>query len=269
MQQESGRTLLVRSQDRDPAVENVYTGLGSHKGRISWYRQLQAGEYSLKWCTIPNSVYNVTQNNNRLEVKGGGGEGELVVVPERNYTPAELANYLTAQSALTEWSYEPATFKMTVTNTTLFPVTLEWCAHHILSTLGFGRPDAQFNATPVALLSGMPHEAPNVVALALPLSIGVNFAEASGASAFEVGGRAIADSKMSDVRTQVRQEQTNLVIPYLAPVGTYNFLSSDVYKQSIRLHRPVQTLSFSLVDLSNNQPLNINGAEWEMVLQLL
>lgn len=265
------RTLLVRSQDRDQRVENASNGFGSHKGRIQWGRPLQPGLYQLQWATIPNSVYNVTSSNNQLRFANtgfGGGVFETVVLPPKNYTAADLATALSAASVLT-WTYDADTYKMTVSNATGFDGELYYEEDSLLETLGFERPDAVLNSTPIRLHTGIPLQAPQVVKLAQPLSVGIQIAESSGRAGYEVGGRSKPDGKMTDRSTEAFNERCDLIIPYLSPAGTYSFLSSDVFTQGLELHRPTQTLSYSLINLSNNKALDLNGANWEMMLQKL
>jgi len=259
---EEHKGWLLRSGDRLMRSD----GSGSNDFTLRFQDNLPSGNYEVMWVTIPNTVYNVDAGRDTLTfetVSSGGGIQGTVSVPRRNYTAQELATELTSfpffdvstglPTTLT-WVYDPNTFRYTVRNNSADTGYLHYGdGGTLMKILGFSAPRGE-EPVPYPLPPGQFVAAPNVAQLGSPLSIGINIVESKGEGFVTAGG----NSQVLDNR------RATLLVPFLSAAGGYSFVTKENFRQTFSLRSSGNQISVNLRDPDTGQPLNLNGADWEM-----
>lgn len=267
----SEMNLLVRSKDRerlqgdgDPALFRLPLP------------EAISGDYRLIWATIPNTIYNVNSTNNKLYLFKTGTGDVTLTIPSQNYTGTTLAAALTelllaytddGPAILVEYLDSVLKLQFTLPAGAEFQIYSKYKEDSAHAILGF-----RTSASKV-LYQLVPNQAnllPNVVALGLPISLGIQVKESS-TSSYALGGN-IEDRKLDNngntlsiVKTP-RAHNASLVIPFLASAGSYHSSAVDTHRQWINFPRPTKHLNIQLVSPDTHSKVDLNGAEWEMLL---
>jgi len=267
----SEMNLLVRSKDRerlqgdgDPALFRLPLP------------EAIFGDYRLIWATIPNTIYNVNSTNNKLYLFKTGTGDVTLTIPSQNYTGTTLAAALTdlllayttdGPAILVEYLDSVMKLQFTLPDGAEFQIYSKYKEDSAHAILGF-----RTSASKVLyqLVPGQPNLLPNVVALGLPISLGIQVKESS-TSSYALGGN-IEDRKLDNngntlsiVKTP-RAHNASLVIPFLASAGSYHSSAVDTHRQWINFPRPTKHLNIQLVSPDTHSKVDLNGAEWEMLL---
>lgn len=247
--------ILVRSKDR-----NRTHGSGNPADFVLSFPEAVYGTYQLVWATIPNTIYNVRSGNNKLYLRNQNGSETTVTVEPKNYTGTTLASALTALLSGVTVEYDAATlkfkFKLAAVDTHFQFFTSKSGSIH--SVLGFESSSVPNEVYQIVFKGAGPTDsgtyAPNAVSLGGINSIGVRIKEASGI------GWSVSAGDGS------RSHGTTLLIPLLSSAGEFQSSAQDLHKQKARFNERTRSMTVQLVDPDTMEVLDMNGANWEMLL---
>jgi len=229
--------VLVRSRDR---LNFTSTSPSNFK---TTYTEVLEGKHAVRWITIPNSLYNINSTNNQFYYDIGAGN-VLVTLSAGNYTGQTLAVALQSLIPASTVVFEPLYSKLRVTRAagvTLTPVTAQ-------KVMGL-----QLNLAPTVIAPAAATYLPNTVDLSVPLSLGIMVRE-SGGPGYVTGGSP--------------NRQGTLIVPMLASFSLFNFLSDESdHKQFLSFPTGVKQLSIEVVDPSTGVTVDLNGVDWEMMIE--
>ena len=264
----SEMNLLVRSKDRD----RVQGPGDSAEFRLPLQEAIE-GKYRLIWATVPNACFNVNSKNNKLYLTSTAMGDTTITIPSQNYTGETLAD--TLQSLLINEGYvQPGeTIGIAYLDTHLkLQFTLSAGAEFKIycrqsnsdsahAVLGF-ETSAQDAET--WLPQGQTRILPNVVALGLPTSLGIQIKECS-TLAYSLGGfHEVWDG--SSVKRGTKNHSASLVIPFLASSGGYQSSAQDRHDQFVFFPNKTKYLNIRVVSPDSRDKVDLNGADWEMLL---
>lgn len=251
---------MIKSEDRTDLIAATATNF-----QIRFAEPLD-GRYQVKWVTIPNTMYNISTNNNSFTANGT----PLAITPgiyDGSLLAGELATQLdTLGGPAVPYTvgYNPLTMKLSVTSTdasgTLF--------------LGTGTANKSLGlpAQDTTVASG--GVMPNVVFLGFPLSLGIKVTQSSSCGYVTGGGSYQTTSETVPVRgistaTQVfvsDEKQSTIVVPLLSDVNFYNWTTFEDFKQWVTIEKGSRVLDIQVVDTRTGQEVDLNGGAWEMLL---
>lgn len=281
------RKLLLRSTDREYKVDGSFAQNPTGQLRLRLENGVQ-GTYEVKWIKIPNTVYNINTTNNVLSFSTqAGGPFEAALEP-KNYTAAELATALTQLLTTGNplWndpdlvvSYDQQKSKLVFSSTAAssgynYFTILTGGERSINRTLGFPYLEKKFSAgvlqpQAISFFKSAPglvsNDAPYIVQLSSPLSIGMTVREATSNN-FKTAQQVVGVRDGQPVYL-TKSTAAALVIPFVVEKGAYMFLSSDVLKQYLTFARTTKTLSFEVVDLNTGSRVDLNNADWQLYMQ--
>ena len=275
------RGWLLRSADRLVVPGNAANSTSSNF-TLQFQQTLPPATYEVMWITVPNTTYNVDNGKDSLSfetVSSGGGIQNTTSLENNNYTATELATALSAipyfdtittTNYNLTWTYDPATFRFTVTNGAPQTGYLHYAPSSILRTLGFGPPPGD-EPLPLELPPGVPIVAPFVAQLGNPLSIAITIPEATAEgfvtagsvyrSDRNVGGQIIGSTRSTNI------VQADLIVPLLSASGSYSYITKENFPQFFTLRGSRSQITFELRDPDTKNILDLHGGEWEMFVR--
>lgn len=270
-----GQNLLIRSADRDLTAASA----SSQDFKVQ-FPELVSGRFLLRWATVPNAVYTINSDNNILYLRKGATDVQYTLTPS-NYTAQTLATALTAllagngyvtagQTVTFEYASEYLKLRITLSAGAEFTIFTSKSPSSIHSVLGL--PDGLDASWPEAysLTPGQATLLPNVVSLARPISLGLRIAEARS-----VGYQTARQSQYRELNIDGKTVrfvkgpmagQATFLVPFLAAQGAYASTSQDNHQQCVYFSNPTRTLSCSVINPDTQNTINLNGAQWEMLL---
>ena len=223
--------LAIRSKDRESGTSSAF--------RIK-LNQPARGRYWLSHVLIPNAMYTVRPDCNRLRVSQAGVQTE-VAVPSGFYTSTSLLAALETQMAGFTFALDPVTLRLTIANPGAFALLWAGLENSIAPVLGFPPVDTGLASahTGTELMDlTYRHLTFNVLVEAPGVDFGVTNTKGHHSS-FMVGN---TENSLDYIVWDERQR----------------------YPQQILFRTPVRELHVSLTD-SEFQPVDLNGAEWHMI----
>ena len=232
--------VLVRSRDRFQSTDT------SQQFKLH-FRETIEGKHRVRWCTIPNTLYNVNATNNSLTATNGGSA--TVTIPPGNYNGSTLAAALAAALLAATGVAHTVTFNTTTFRLTITPAAGTTNVVFTNSYYVVGAPIGNVAVTGATTL-------PFVINLGLPLSLGIQINEAGG------------DAYTTAYNTTQPTMRGTVIVPLLADFSVFNFVTDKLYAdQSITFPNGVNQFTISVVDPGTNLPVDLNGAEWEMLIE--
>lgn len=198
----------------------------------------------LKYVSIPNTIYNVQANVNNAFAFNDPGKGSIAfTIPPGMYNIANLtstlSNLMTINGSQTySMTYNPATFIITISATNVFSLNL----------------NVQYSC---ASLIGFPHST-------------------SSAGLSQVGSSAIS-LQTSSIYIYITEFVNQLYcnntqFTYMIPFGSNSgsvcqYYENNNFPQCTKLpNQPIYNLTIALYD-ENRNLINLNGSEWEMLIE--
>ena len=267
--------ILVQSKKR----LNPTTSL-SNNFKLRFQENIE-GKHIVRWTTIPNTIYNINESNNRVYFTDSTPNTFAVSLPLGNYNGAQLAAALElAMDAPSSVNYTvvfnaaSVDQKISVTANGANTFNFDWSNTENSAALALGfvpGVDTVTSAPGGTLVSQNP------LFLGCPLSLGLQIQEA-GDSGYVTAGTSFAlgttitnkpDGKaiVSGQRQVSDTKEGSLIIPLIAQYGVYNFQSSDIHKQYLTFRTAVKELNIRVVDPLTNELVNLNGGEWDMCIE--
>lgn len=222
--------LFLSSKEREPS------SVSTSDFRLKLPRPILAGEhYRLIYTQIPQTIYNISSQNNTFVFNDGGPNA--LAIPEGFYTATtiatELQSQLNAVSALTfTVSFSDTTQKITIGATGSFTVLM----NGVNSPLGF---DTTTSATS--------HTATEILNLEVVDALFIHINEIREIDYIQ-GGSTFA------IPSNVNQLQ---VIDYNENSG---------FRQTITFNNPCSVLTIRLTD-EDNRVADLNGSDWYFILE--
>jgi hypothetical protein len=281
------RKVLLRSIDREYKVDGSFAQNPTGQLRLRLENGVQ-GRYEVKWIKIPNTIYNINSTNNQLSFATQlGGPFEAALEP-KNYTASELATALTQLLTTGNplWNdpdlivtYDQQKLKLVfgsnaATSGYDYFTIFTGGERSINRALGFPHLERKFVGgvlQPQAISffkdgAGLEtNDAPYMVQLSTPLSIGLSIREATSNN-FKTAQQVVGVRDGQPVYL-TKSTAAALVVPFVVEKGAYTFLSSDVLKQYLTFARTTKTLTFEVVDLRTGTRADLNNADWELYMQ--
>lgn len=237
------RTILIKSQDRNTGGSNTSSNFYIQS------RDVLEGLYEVKHILIPNTTYNIHDNNSEITLHETAPVGSyLIGIYPGSYTGAQLAAVL--QTAFNGVGVQPFTVslnqitgKLVILCTTFQSFSISFPNIHCSRTYGFGEALQTQTAAGIA--------STHVINLSHPDSLGVQIKQLHcSTTAYE---------------NIVTRSSGALYVPFNATFGYFVALPSQQLYQTVHFHRSTG-LNISIVDTSTNQILDLNGGEWELLL---
>lgn len=225
--------LLLRSQDRAQGE--------THNFKIKSERIMQ-GLYEIKYITLANTFYNVNSENNEIVYNGIS-----LFVPEGNYNnntlPSAIKTLLDGELLdVFTVSVSDTTSKLTISSDTSTNFILTF-PNGFNDIIGFNENGYIGNSTYTGF---------KVIQTNNLLSVGIDVLESSYLNVTNYKD----DSKGATV-----------YLPFNENYGIYTTYKDDDLRQFIKFEKPVRSLTVQIKDLSTNELLDNNGANWEMLLK--
>jgi len=264
----SEMNILVRSKDRD----RIQGAGDSAEFRLSLSEAIQ-GRYKLIWATIPNACYNINSKNNNLYLNSTATGDVTITIPSQNYTGETLAD--TLQSLLINEGYVQVgqtigvayldtklKLQLTLSAGAEFKIYSKGGEDSAHAVLGFAT-SAQNEL--FALTPGQATVLPQVVALGLPTSLGIQIKECSSLS-YSTGGNYEEVSLAGAVSRGTKVQSGSLIIPFLASSGGYQSSAQDRHDQYVVFPTLTKYLHLQVCNPDTRDKVDLNGADWEMLL---
>ena len=236
--------VLIRSYDRkSPAVTSTNDfGLT--------FREPLEGRYLVKWAAIPNTIYNINASNNVLYWIVLGVDYS-VTLTQGNYTGPELAAEIKiamdGEPVLADTynaTYDSITAKITVTTA----AANVWGWRFATFTTNSAAWALGLHALDSALALSQVSDKP--VFLGLPMSVGLRI------DGIGMEGYWTANS-----------QNAAIFVPIASDFGSYQIISPDVLPQFIRFRHGTRFIRLRVVNVDSGEPISLNEAEWEMLLE--
>jgi hypothetical protein len=268
--------LLLRSEDRDRTLE---TPGDNPTGAFRWHlRTPLEGKYILRWLLVPNTLYTVNTQKNKLYTDLG-----TYTLPSRNYTSTQLAAALSALLAADDanlsvtFDTDQLKFAWTTADTAAgsyleitdgansinhligLPAGEQVLLAEVLQpyTTTFSNPSAGTGSTQYS---------PYVGNMSSPKSLTVDIDQADATGV--VSGRRYASiGPSSSYRQVTSSHRASFIVPLLAGSGFFSFTSSDVTRQYITFSTRTWCLDVLVGNPDTNGPALMNGGEWELYLE--
>jgi hypothetical protein len=245
--------LVLKSRDRK-GYQDGSTRSSNFKLHL---KEPIQGTWRVKTVTIPNSIYSVTSSNNTLFWQTGADY--TGTIPVGNYTGETLATAValvlnTVGADTYVVSYSATTGKLTFT----CDANMSWMFY--AENAGtpsadrlLGWPAAGDAADNTHIPSATATEAPDMISLGNPLSLGVQIQQCS-AIGYQTGSQTTAEPRTGD-----------LLIPFLAQSGYFNFTeASDTNVQYVKFANNSSYINVKVTDTDTGSEVELNGADWEM-----
>lgn len=272
--------ILIQSAKRDTTQSNSSTDFVITN--INPSIDLRNKKYCrLTYAKIPNSIYNIQSPHNLVDIKESGQSGYSITITPGAYTTstltAELATLLTSGSQAGNTytvTYNATTLTFTITaNTTEFSLLFKTGTHagfNVYQQLGF------FTApgVPVDTIAALSVTSPSIINLCRPFSFLIILSQFSPNSA-----QALSILDNSDGMSYYKIPPGSSCIANFLVEN--NGISGNVMPSYIGvLQRPeivtiqnrtfwLSQLQVQLIDTSMNNIAELNGANWEMMVDFL
>lgn len=263
--------VLIKSEDRKDLINTKATNF-----QIRFSEPL-CGKYEVKWVTIPNTIYNISTNNNLLNANGT----PLTLTPgiyDGSLLAAELETQLdTLGGPAVPYTvgFNPLTLKLSVTSADASSTTF----------LGTGTANKSIGLPSQDTTISSGGVMPNVGFLGFPLSLGIKISQSSSCGYVTGGGQyqsttetvPVSDGGLAVGRgalgistaTQVfvsNEKQATMIVPLLVDANFYNWTSFEDFKQTVTIEKGTRVLDLQVVDSRTGQEVDLNGGAWEMLL---
>jgi hypothetical protein len=230
---------LLRSKDRFSGTSNNFK-LKTKIGKI-------VGKYKITHISFPNTIYNVTSSNNSVDYNSG----TFLTLPVGYYNssnlPAAVKKMLDDAPPADTYTVtiSATTGKMTITSNTATNFSLS-LVNGLDKILGFD--PSQFPLSGTSSYTGN-----NIINYDIVVSIGVDIKESTYHNL-----ENMADDSFS----------SSIYVPLDGNFGDYVTISdkNDI-EQFVYFEKQYRTLNVSLINLSDLTPIDLNGAEFELVLK--
>lgn len=263
--------ILVRSKDRDRTQSP-----GNSADFRLLFPEAIYGTYRLVWATIPNTIYNVNVTNNKLYLRNADGSDTVLTLTPKNYTGTTLAAALTSMLTGVTVEYDQALLKLKfkLSNNAVHFQFYSSKPNSIHTVLGFGSSTVSTEIYQITFKgTGAVDEgtyAPNAIALGNLNSIGVRIKEASGLNWSLTAGETQRIVDINGITTKIvtgnKSHNATFIIPLLSIFGEYQSSAQDLHKQHLRFGERTRSLNIQLVNPDTMEPIDLNGADWEMLL---
>lgn len=230
-------TILIKSIDRQAGTSSNFTTFSS---------LIIEGTYILKYCVIPNTIFNVNESNRRFKLVRGASTYSLQL-PVGNYNPDSFVAMLSAGMSSIDVAnpyavtYDPATYAITINNTAFNSFGLVLPSVAVRSLFGISVETTAINSS----ITG-----DSVINLGSPDSIGIQ----------------IQQSQTRGFENIASDCCGTLYVPLNKAFGTYQALSSLELPQHVSFNQRQRQLNIRVVDTSTNEELDLNGGNFELLL---
>lgn len=229
------KNLLIKSQDRKTGSSHNFLYY-SHEGLD--------GDYILKYCMIANTLYNVNEYNNTFTLNENSTD-KTVTLTSGNYTASTFETEL--KTALDVASSGYNTFTVTYNETTgKINVTASNAFNFIFPD---SRTSRLYGFDILQTASGTDLTSPNIINLSFPNSIGIE----------------IRETNIDNYENCNTNASGAFYIPIDQSFGFYKTLDEHTFTQHI-VFKKARYLNFRVVDTSTNDPLDLNGGDFEILL---
>jgi hypothetical protein len=202
------------------------------------------GKYRVSHISFPNTIYNVTSSNNTVDYNSG----TTLTLPVGYYNSANLPG---AVKTMLDGAPPVDTYTVTISSTTgRLTITSNTSTNFSLSftngldkILGFS-----------SLLSGAStYTGNNIINYDINVSVGIDIKESNYHNV-----ENMADDSFS----------SSIYVPLDGNFGEYVTISdkNDI-EQFVYFEKQFRTLNVSIINMSDLTPIDLNGAEWELVLK--
>ena len=221
------KSILVKSIDRISGTSSEFTFKSN---------RIMQGTYTVKFLTIPNTIYNVTDNNNIILVNT-----MQTTVPVGHYTSATITAALkvaleSVVASVFVVTFNKTTGKITISSTDVFTLSFP---NNFNNLIGF----------PATVSSVTTYTSDKIVKLSKP-SLGITIQQAS-----DPIENASNDATIS-----------TLYVPLINVFGEYTTITNLDLKQTVEIADRTRLLNIKITDNETNETLDLNGSEWEMLL---
>lgn len=229
------KNILIKSIDRSSGTSSNF---------IIKSKDILDGNYVLKNLIIPNSLYNVTDQNNTFTLFENS-TSKQVIIPIGNYTSTQFSTELNTQLDASSSGFN--TFTTTISNTTAKLTITAGNTFQLIFPNDGSRRLLGYNELETDITTSITSD--NIIDLAKPTSIGIEIKESNIENFENISTRASAC----------------IYIPFNVTSGFYQSLNIDDFEQTIHFNK-IRNLSISVVNTSDNTQLDLNGGEFEILL---
>lgn len=228
---------LIRSRDRFSGSSSSDFKLKTKIGRI-------VGKYKVTHISFPNTIYNVTSSNNTVDYNSGTILNLPIGYYNSSNLPAAVKNMLDSADTYTV-TISSTTGKMTISSNTSTNFSLDFL-NGLDKILGFD--SSQFPLAGSSIYTGN-----NVINYDIVVSVGIDIKESTYHNI-----ENLSDDSFS----------SSIYVPLDGNFGEYITISdkNDI-EQFVYFEKQFRTLNISVINLSNMNPIDLNGAEFEIVLK--
>jgi hypothetical protein len=231
--------LLIKSIDRSSGTSSDFK---------LYSKLVLEGTYLLKHAVIPNTIYNVNETNNRF-VLNEGGLDIAITLPVGNWASSGTFEAMVGEALTLAGTYtytaviDPNTHKLVLINNSasLFSLDFTQVESRSKQLLGF-----ELDHTGLSY----PVMSTGVVNLGSPVSSGIQLDQSTSRN---------YENVMTD-------SAGTIYIPFNTSFGSFKSLPSIDLPQYVKFERRERYLRVRVVDTSTNEPLDLNGADFELLL---
>lgn len=231
------KTILIKSRDR-------YNG-SSHNANFKLIEPIE-GLYKVLSCYIPNTTFNVNSNNNSVIITDDALTPTQINFTEGNYSTTSL---IAEMKAKLEASPLGGTYNITV--------------NAITGKMNINRSDKPYEISFLndtgyllgfnndRLIASNNHLGDNVINLSHPLSIGI----------------IINQTENSTNENIITGNTSNIYIPFSFQFGSFVYISSESSYNQILKFKRTNNINIKIINTSNNQIIDLNGGDYELLLE--
>src|SRR5271170_6851014 len=235
--------VLVNSQDRVVGTSSSFL--------FSFNRPLENCKYlELLYASIPNTMYNITTNNNNFTFNDGVTNQTATLTPgvytQSNFLTALATAIVATLTALTfTLTFDPIALKVTISATGAFTLLFGTGTNQIYAPLGYLQQDYG---------SATSRTADNVMVLSLPTNILVK----------------ISGLGNSYIASNTKDANVTFVIPVdVNSQDIIQFYRNDRYPQVVYISGQCYTQMYISLFDRDGQAISLNGAEYALIFNVI
>ena len=250
-------SILIKSSDRE-------LGTPSHNFNLPLHHTVE-GKYIVKHAMIPNTMYNIYDQNNKFSFLTVTTTDIITLTPG-NYSAADLTAELKLQMELLP---NITTCTASISGTTgKLSIDLDMLAPEVLVRILFNVIGIAQDVKNIGRVLGM-----NTLESVVFTNTVANTWSTTGDSVIHLN-HAVSVAIQIDSAGNGNFENVctgsgaQIYVPLSLGFGFYKTLSSGEFPQYISLKRS-RSLKIRVVDTSNDRPINLNGGEIEILMEKL